>query len=87
MGSQGWVIPFIKTQAVVLYLQKVTETVRIGQDSHWKQFGVATTHILISATHWLHWPCSAPSWFDRIGKKPSVRADLVIYGYMLGVSG
>ena len=29
-------------------------------------------------------PCGAPSWLDRL-KKPSVKADLVIYTHVLGV--
>ena len=31
-------------------------------------------------------PCIAPWWFDRIGNKPSVKADLAIYSYVLGIS-
>ena len=33
-----------------------------------------TTHTLINAIHWLYRPNSAPSWFDRVNKKPSVEA-------------
>ena len=55
---------------------------RTGQDSRWQQSG--TSHILISATHWPHRPCIAPWWFDRVSNKPSVKADLAIYSYVLG---
>ena len=30
---------------------------------------------------------NTPWWFDSISKKPSVKADLAIYGQVLGVSG
>ena len=45
------------------------------------------THILINAIHWAQRPCSAPCWSDRDGKRPSVKADLVIYSHVFGVSG
>ena len=32
-------------------------------------------------------PRNASSWFKSIGKKPSMKADLAIYGQVLGVSG
>ena len=32
------------------------------------QLQLGTTHILINAIHWLHRPCGAPSWFDRLEK-------------------
>ena len=51
----------------------------------WQQFG--TTHILINTFQWLHRPCSAPLWFDSVGKRLSVKPDLAIYNHMLGVSG
>ena len=44
-------------------------------------------HVLVNATHWLHWPCSAPLWFDRVSGKQAVKADLAITTHMLGVSG
>ena len=30
---------------------------------------------------------STPLWIDRVGKKPSVKADLAMYSCVLGVSG
>ena len=54
-----------------------------GRHSRWQQFGIS--HILIGATHWPHRPCIAPWWFDRVGNKPSVKADLTIYSYVLGI--
>ena len=56
---------------------------RISRDSYWQQSG--TTHILINAIHCLHRPCSAPSWIDRVGQKPSVKADLTICIHVFGV--
>ena len=86
VGSRRWAKPFIRTQTAVLCVQQVTERDsihRTGQDSRWQQSG--TSHILISATHWPHRPCIAPWWFDRVGKKPSVKAALVIFSYLLGI--
>ena len=80
MGSQRRVKPSIRTQTAMLCLQRVTERDsihRTGRDSRWQQSG--TSHILISATHWSHRPCIARWCFDRVGNKPSVKADLVIY--------
>ena len=81
--------PFIRKhiEAAVLCIQYVTETdrtQRISRDSCWQQFD--TTCILINVVHFLNRPCNAPSWFDKVGKKPSVRADLVIFSHMLCVS-
>ena len=58
---------------------------RIGKDGHWQQLD--TTTILISAPHWLHRPCNAPTQFYRVGKKPSVKVDLTIYSHVVDVSG
>ena len=41
-------------------------------------FNFGTTHVLVNATYWLHRPCNAPSWFDRVSEKPAVKADLAI---------
>ena len=58
---------------------------RISQDSCWQQSG--TTHILINGIYRSQRPCSALWWFDRDSKRPSVKADLAIYSYVLSVSG
>ena len=50
---------------------------------HWLQFST-TTCSLIKSLQWFHRPCSAPLWIDRVGKKPSVKADLAIYSYVIG---
>ena len=44
-------------------------------------------HTLVNVTHWLHRPCSAPSWFDRVSEKPAMPADLAVSTHMLCVSG
>ena len=41
------------------------------------------SHILINAIQRLHKLCSAPLWFYRVGKKPSVKADLAIFSHVL----
>ena len=55
------------------------------QDGHWQQFG--TQPILISAPQWPHRSYNAPALFYRIGKKPSVKADLAIYNHIVDASG
>ena len=50
----------------------------------WQQFDTPCS--LISAPQWLHRPCSGPSWFYRVGKRPPVKADLAIYSPVSGVS-
>ena len=86
MGSRRRVKAAIRTQTAVVCVQSVAQTVtihRIGRDSRWEQFD--TAHILIDAIHWVHRCCGALSWFDRLEKKPSVKADWAIYTHMLGV--
>ena len=81
-------LPLGHTETVVLCPQQTTGMYtnhRINQDGHWQQFG--TQQILISALQWANRPCNAPTWFYRVGKKPSVKADLAIYSYALDVSG
>ena len=58
---------------------------RINQDGHWQQPGTQT--ILISAPQWPNWPCNALTWFYRVDKKPSVKADLAIYSHAVDVGG
>jgi len=49
-----------------------------------EQFG--TTGQPIIASQWLHRVCVGPVWLDRVGKKPSVKADLLIYGNCVTMS-
>ena len=73
---------------LVLCSQQVTEMYtihRMDQDGYWQQFGIPP--ILIDAPKWLHRPCNVLTWFYRVGKKPSVKADLAIYSYVRDVSG
>ena len=58
---------------------------RIDRDGHWQQFG--TQPILISAPQWASWPCNASTGFYRVGKKPSVKADLAMYSQAVDVRG
>ena len=65
----------------------------VGRDGRWQQFDHRLYTLwfdkpcsLISAPQWLHGPCSVPSWFYRVGKRPSVKADLAIYSPVSGVS-
>ena len=58
---------------------------RRDQDGHWQQFG--TTPILISAPQWSHMHCNGLMQLDRVGKKLSVKADLVIYSHVADISG
>ena len=71
VGSRRQVKATIKTQTAVVCVQWVAQTAtihRTGRDSCWLQFG--TIHILIDAIQWLHRPCGARSWFDRLEKSP-----------------
>ena len=49
---------------------------RIDRDGHSKQF------CLVATPQWPHRPCNAPTQFYRVGKKPSVKADLAIYSHV-----
>ena len=55
----------------------------VNIDGRWQQFDTACS--LISAPQWLHRPCSGPSWFYRVGKRPPVKADLAIHRPASGV--
>ena len=75
-----------RPQTVVLCPQQTTGMYtnnRIDRDGHWQQFG--TQPILISAPQWANRPCNAPTRFYRVGKKPSVKADLAIYSHAVDV--
>ena len=73
-GGGGWAagdrlrLPLRHRQQYCVFSMwhKTVSIYRIGQDCHLLQFG--TTYILINVIHWLHRPCSAPSWFDRFKK-------------------
>ena len=57
----------------------------MDQDGHWQQFG--THPILISAPQWANRPRNAPTQLYRVGKKPSVKADMGIYSHRVNVLG
>ena len=57
----------------------------VGRDSHQEQFDTPSS--LISAHQWPHKPCSGPSWFYKVSKRPLVKADLAIYSPINGESG
>ena len=94
VGWWGWVASprraktAIRAQTVVLCSQQTTGMYtnhRIDRDGHWQQFG--TQPILISAPQWASWSRNAPTGFYRVGKKPSVKADLAIYSQAVDVRG
>ena len=60
---------------------------KLPQSTWQAQTVVSTPNSLISAHHWPHRPCSGPSWFYRVGKRPPVKADLAIYSLVVGMSG
>ena len=88
-ASQRWALPAIRPQTVVLCSQQMTGMYtnhRIDRDVHWQQSG--TQPILIGAPQWPKKTCNAPAWLHRVGKKPSVKADLAIYNsHAVDVSG
>ena len=83
-GGGGWAsqrqaLPAIRPQTVLLYPQQMTGMCtnhRLDRDDHWQQPG--TQPILISAPQWVNRACNAPTRIYRVGKKPSVKADLTI---------
>ena len=54
----------------------------VGRDSRQQQLDTPSS----SAHQWTHRPCSGPSWFYRVSKRPPVKADLAIYSLINGVS-
>ena len=92
-GVGGWesqrrALPAIMPQTVVLCSQQMTGMYtnhRIDWDSHWQQSGKQS--ILISAPQWPNRTCNAPTWLHRVGKMPSVKADLAIYSHAVDFSG
>ena len=46
-----------------------------------------TPPILISAPQWPNMPCNGPTWLYRVGKKLSVKADLVMCSHVDDASG
>ena len=82
--------PAIRAPTVLLCSQQTTGMYtnhRIDRDGHWQQFGTHCQPILISAPQWAYWPCNAPTWFYRVGKKLSVKADLAFYSQAVDVRG
>ena len=59
-------------------------THRMGRGGHCQQFD--TTSTLISVPQWLHRPCNASMQLYRVGKKPSVKADLAMHSHAADVS-
>ena len=87
-ASRRWALFAIGPQTVVLCSQQTTGMYtnhRIDQDGHWQQFG--TQPILISAPQWPNRTCNAPMRPYRVGKKPSVKADLAIHSHTVDASG
>ena len=87
-ASQRRALPAIRQQTVVLCSQQTTGMYtnhRIDRDGHWQQFGTQPT--LISALQWADRPCNAPTWFYRVDKKPSVKAELAINSHAVDVCG
>ena len=74
--------------SAVCSVHDCTETATVNlveRDGHQQQFD--TPGSLISAHQWPHRPCSGPSWFYRVVKRPPVKADLAIYSPTIGTCG
>ena len=92
-GGGGWAsrmqaLPAIGQQTVALCPQHMTGMYtnhRIDWDGRWQQFSTQAT--LFTAPQWSHRPCNAPTRLYRVGKKPSVKADLAIYSQIADASG
>ena len=79
-ASRRRALPDIRALTVLPCPQQVTDmctTHRMGRDRHCQQFDITPT--LISAPQWPQRPCNSPMWLYRVGKKPSVKADLAMY--------
>ena len=95
MGGQegvGWVLGAAGKLKAGYTIHKETDSSNVfsvghlvGRNGSWQQSD--KTCSLISTPQWLHRPCSRPSWFYRVGKRPPVKADLAIYSPVSGVSG
>ena len=68
----------------------MTETATVWLDhttSHSRRFQqFDTLCCLINAPQQYQWVCFGPTWYDRVGKKPPVKADTAIYSYVITVS-
>ena len=97
-GGEGWVVAEGEqleagytfhygtgSSAVSSISDKNRHNPQAMRDSCWQQFDM--THILNNAVHWLHKLCSAPLWFDMVGKMLSIKAHLAIYSHVVGMSG
>ena len=84
MGSRRQAKATIWTQAAVLCLQYGTELV---QSTGWAMAAARSSLVLHAVPLMPLGLRNASSWFNSIGKKPSVKADLTIYGQVLGASG
>ena len=75
-------------QTAVLCSQQTTGMYtnhKIDWDGYWQQSD--TQPILISAPQWPNRTYNAPTRLYRVGKKPSVKADLAIYSHAVYASG
>jgi len=54
-------------------------------DIEWNSLGPHAT--LLMPPQCPHRVCDGPAWLDRVGKKPSLKADLLIYSNCVTVSG
>ena len=86
MGGGGWEAegglkqPFeLKQQCCVLSMGPA-----LVQSTGWAMAAVRSSLVPHAV---LLMPRNTSSWFNNIGKKPSVKADLAIYDQVLGVSG
>jgi len=55
-------------------------------DVKWNSLGPQAGYP-INAPQWPHRVLVGPAWLDRVGKRPSVKADLLIYSNCVTVSG
>ena len=78
LGHRQWCCVFSKEQ-IQVQSTGYTEVVVSSR--------LAPPTFLINAIQRPHRLFSAPLWFYRVGKKPSVKADLAIFSHVLGTSG
>ena len=93
-GWWGWMgkptadPPAIRPQTVVSCSQQTTgmhTNHKMDRDGRWHQSD--TQPILISVLQWPNRTCNAPTRPYKVGKKPSVKAYLVIYSHTIDAAG
>ena len=86
-GGDGWVAgggPNTHKDTESSAVSSVSDRKGLNPQDRSRQ-SVGSSLAPVTSFHWPHRPCIALWWFYRVGNMPSVKADLVIYSYVLGI--